>query len=105
MPNTGTGRAAAEPPIGDQGDFVAQAHANNVAGGWKHFLHPRSAPWPFITNYHNVTSLNLASENAFAGFILTFKNHTRTFENEAGSAVRFECVTDARGFDHAARRS
>ncbi len=70
--------------------FVAQAHADDVAGGRKHFLHAGTAARAFVADDDHVAGLDLAGENAGAGVVLAFENHARAFKDEARAAVLFE---------------
>ena len=84
--------AAAESAVGYEGDGFAEACTHDIACGAKHFLHTGAAFGAFVADDDDIARLDLAGEDAVAGFFLTFKDDGR-------AGVREHCLCDARGFD------
>ncbi len=80
MPDTCTPGSAGKSSIGNQGNFVPQAHTHDQAGGREHLLHSRPAFWAFVADDHNVAGFDLSFEDPFDRFILRVKTDSRTGE-------------------------
>src|SRR5690606_36144269 len=87
--------APREAPVGDQCAGSAQPLRFQIARGVKHFLHPGTALWPFVTNDDNVARLDLSGQNPGDRRILAFIDLRRTGELE-------DRIIDPRGLHDAA---
>src|SRR5436305_7691844 len=55
-----TARRAGEPPVGDQGDLLAQPLTHERRRDREHLPHPRTACGPLVANDHDVAGCDLA---------------------------------------------
>src|SRR5258706_3783141 len=83
---------ARETTIGDKRHFLAQAHTHSVRSGRKHLLHAWTASRPLIANNHDISSLDLAIQDARTGFFLRVEDSCRAAVTLHGR--RYSCYFD-----------
>ncbi|MND51919.1 hypothetical protein D3C80_429230 [compost metagenome] len=95
MTDRESGSAARESAVGDQRTGFAQAHRLQEGRWVKHFLHARSAFWPFVANHDHVARHHFSAQNRFDGIVLAFVHFRR--------AGKFQdAIIDACGFNDTA---
>ena len=78
MADRGTGGAAGEPAVGDQGAVFAQADTLDGRGGGEHLLHAGPSLGPFVADHDDVARLDLVEDDAVIGVDFALEDHGRT---------------------------
>src|SRR5699024_785070 len=73
-----SGRAA-ESSVRDKGYAGTKSHTGDRRGGIQHFPHSRAAFWPFITDNHHISRMDLAAFDRNDRVFFTVKDSGRSF--------------------------
>ena len=64
--------------VGDEGDRITQAFADECAGHAQHLAHPRTTDRPFVTDHHDVAGRDLTLANRGKGRLFTVEDARRS---------------------------
>src|SRR5690606_34170550 len=92
VPDGQPGRAAGEPPVGDQRARLAEPAALEEGRRVQHLLHAGAALGALVADHDDVTGLDLPAEDALDGVVLRLEHH-------GGAGERPQLLLDAGGLD------